>query len=98
MVWIPRTHHLAHTVDAHRLRIAVVEKDLVPHPHVVPHEVAGLIVAHPIPAGRPMTLQVSDGVDTRFRFHQPVTFAPCHNPSQTGYCVPQLAPPYWRGN
>jgi hypothetical protein len=44
----------------------VVKKDLVTHLHVIPHEIAGLIIADAIPTRTAITLQVGDRVEVWF--------------------------------
>src|SRR5262249_16566525 len=93
MIRVCFAHHLGNTVNAHGLRVGVVKKGPIANSHIVSHEIAGLIVAHTIPTGLPITPQVSDGVDPRFRFHQPVTLASCHNPSQACLTCPHATTP-----
>src|SRR5262249_41092172 len=93
MIRVGFAHHLGHTVNAHGLRVAVVKTHPIANSHIVPHEIAGLIVAHTVPASLPIAPQVSDGIDPRFRFHQPVPFASCHNPSQVCLTCPHAATP-----
>ena len=56
VIGIGFSHHLGDTIDAHRLRIAVIEQDAIAFFHVIAHEVARLVVAHAIPAGCAVTL------------------------------------------
>src|SRR5690606_28925709 len=62
----------------------VVEEEQVADLHAA-HEVACLIVAHPIPARPAELLQVSDGQFVGFRFHQPIRHELCS-------CLPVFAP------
>ena len=49
MVGITLTHDLRHAGDARRLRVGVVVENAVADAHLVPHEVARGVVAHPVP-------------------------------------------------
>jgi hypothetical protein len=66
VVWVRLPDHFCHTIDTHWLRITVVKKDLVTHLHLIPHEVAGLIIANAVPTRTPITLQIGDRVDVWF--------------------------------
>jgi hypothetical protein len=55
-----------------RLGVGGVEEDAVTRPHLVAHEVAGLVVADAFPARPPIALEIVDGVGGRFALHQPV--------------------------
>src|SRR5229473_7618562 len=73
--WV-RSGYASRTTSSGRCRwvaVAVVEEHLVPDPHR-PDEVAGLVVAHPIPVvGRVLRLhQVIKAEGGGLRFHQPV--------------------------
>src|SRR5436305_893764 len=58
--------HLRHAIDTHWLRITVVKKDLVAHLHVIPHEVAGLIIAYAVQTRTPIALQIGNRIDIGF--------------------------------
>src|SRR2546426_123251 len=73
VVGIGLPHDFRKTDDGRWVAVAVVEEHLVPDPHL-PHEVAGLVVAHPIPVvGRVLRLhQVIKAEGGGLRLHQPV--------------------------
>jgi hypothetical protein len=49
MVGIPLAHHSGHSYDGRLPDVAVIEKNPVADPDLVPQQVSSLEVAHPVP-------------------------------------------------
>ncbi len=71
VVWIRLGGDPGESRHPRRVGIGVVKKNLVPHLHVIAHEVSGLIVPHSIPKGRLVAGQVIDRIAFRLGLHQP---------------------------
>ena len=50
----------------------MIEKHLVADPHAIAHEVARLVVAHPVPGLLAFAFEIVDGESVRLGLHQPV--------------------------
>src|SRR5690606_41212410 len=75
-VCIGGPHDAADPGDAGRCTAGVIEEKSVSLVHR-PQEIAGLIIAHPVPACSAHLFEISNGKFVRFGLHQPVRHATC---------------------
>lgn len=73
VIWIRRAGHSSDSGDPGGVAVGVMEENEVAELHVVPHEIAGLMIADAVPAGGAVPLQGIDRIALRFGLHQPVS-------------------------
>jgi len=77
-VGVAALQHLGRARDLHRLHVGVVEEHAVARLDLVAQEVARLVVAHALPVGFLVLLEVRERVDVGLALEQPVALLPRH--------------------